>query len=90
MNPKALKALHVLFNLAQRDQQADLALLAAELGTTCVEADDLLRQLEANGLVDGERVRLTMIGLTVAVSSDARRKPRPQGEARRRSASHAA
>lgn len=83
-------ALQVLYNFARHDQPADLSLLAAELGVTCVAADALLRELEQAGLVDSERVRLTLPGLAVAVSSDARRALRERGRDRRRSASRAA
>ncbi len=81
-------ALQVLYKLARTDQPADLSLVAAELGVTCVAADQLLRALERAGLVDSERVRLTLSGLAVAVS--ARRILRARGRGRRRSASRAA
>ena len=84
------KALLVLYNLAREDEHADLALIAERLGISCVQADEVLGSLERRGLVDAERVRLTMSGLVVAVSADARKKPRPTVEGRRRSASRAA
>ncbi len=84
------KALLVLYNLARQDERADLALVAERLGVSCVQADEVLTSLERRGLVDADRVRLTMAGLVLAVSADARRKPRPTAEGRRRSASRAA
>jgi hypothetical protein len=50
----------------------------------------VLCKLDRRGLVHADRVRLTMAGLVMAVSADARRKPRPSSEGRRRSSSRAA
>ena len=84
------KALHVLYNLAQNDEHADVVGLARRLGVSCVSADAILAALEAEGLVDADRVRLTMAGLVVAVSTDARRAQRPHDAGPHRSASRAA
>lgn len=84
------KALLVLYNLARQDEHADLAIVAERLGLSCVQADEALVSLERRGLVDADRVRLTMTGLVVAVSADARKKPRPTVAGRRRSTWRAA
>lgn len=90
MTKQQKAALLVLFNLAREDEPADLSLIAARLGLSCVETDDLLSQLDRAGLVDAERVRLTLPGLAIAVSADARRTQRTRDGGRRRSASRAA
>jgi len=77
MTANESKALLVLFNLARNDEHADLALVAERLGLSCVDADRVLASLDRQGMVDADRVRLTMSGLVVAVSADARTKPRP-------------
>jgi Mn-dependent DtxR family transcriptional regulator len=64
-----LAALVALFELGENDRPADLALVAAALGTTCARADALLARLERRGLVDAERVRLTLPGLALAVAA---------------------
>ncbi len=71
MNPTQQAALKVLFKLAREDKPADLSLIAAHLGLSCVETDRLLNDLARLGLVDPDRVRLTMSGLVLAVSSSA-------------------
>ena len=71
MNQTQQAALKVLFKLAREDQPADLSLIAEHLGHSCVETDRLLDDLARLGLVDPDRVRLTMSGLVLAVSSSA-------------------
>ncbi len=61
-------ALRVLFTMASEGCPADRFILAAELRLSDDEVDELLELLDQAGLVDARRVRLTMIGLTVAVS----------------------
>ena len=90
MNQRHINTLRVLFSLARDDRPADLALVAAELGASCVETDELLDQLEDAGLVDANRVRLTLSGLTLAVSAGAATERRERPRAARRSASRAA
>jgi Mn-dependent DtxR family transcriptional regulator len=67
--PTELTALQVLYSLAKRDEPADLWTLARALDTSCREAGSLLAALDAHGLVDARRVRLTMAGLALAVST---------------------
>ena len=88
MNATQLEVLRTLYDLARDDRPADLALVASALGMSCVQVDAVLSALEHAGLVDGERVRLTMTGLAVAVS--ARREPRRGARGRRRATSRAA
>jgi Mn-dependent DtxR family transcriptional regulator len=56
-----------LYRLARSDRPADLGLLARRLGLSCVETDRVLGWLEGAGLVDAERVRLTLAGLAIAL-----------------------
>jgi Mn-dependent DtxR family transcriptional regulator len=88
MNATQLEVLRTLYELARDDRPADLALVAAALGLSCVRADAVLGELEAAGLVDGERVRLTMTGLAIAVTAARGRRRGARG--RRRAASRAA
>ena len=88
MNTTQLQVLHTLYELARDDHPADLALVAEALGVSCVRADAILAELERAGLVDGDRVRLTMTGLVVAVSASRARRRGALG--RRRSAGRAA
>jgi len=69
MNPTKISLLKALYDMAREDRAADLKKLADQLGLSCVETDQRLVQLEAEGLVDADRVRLTMRGLTIAVAS---------------------
>ncbi|MEM6788859.1 MAG: helix-turn-helix domain-containing protein [Myxococcota bacterium] len=71
LNATKRRALRILFDFARDDQPADLALVAAALGATCAATDRLLEELARAGFVDADRVRLTMMGLTVAVSTPA-------------------
>ncbi len=79
INRTQLAALQTLFDMARQDRLADLSLLANELGLTCVQADRLLEQLHRAGLVDGDRVRLTMAGLTVAATARHTRRVEKRG-----------
>jgi Mn-dependent DtxR family transcriptional regulator len=88
MNATQQEVLRTLFDLARADRPADLALVAASVGLSCARADEVLEELEQEGLVDGERVRLTMAGLVVAVSAVRGRRRGARG--RRRAASRAA
>ena len=60
--------LGLLFTMASEGCPADRFLLAAELGLSDRQVDELLEQLDRAGLVNARRVRLTMTGLAVAVS----------------------
>lgn len=64
-----LSVLHLMMQLARRDCPADLSVIADELLMSCAEIDTLLVELERMGLVDSDRVRLTMAGLTIALSA---------------------
>ena len=64
----AWRLLETLYELGRADIPATAEVLAAWLDVpeTCVQA--LLRRLDAQGLVDGSRCRLSMQGLVLAVS----------------------
>lgn len=85
MNTTQKDVLRTLYTLAQSDQHADLALVAAAVGLRCATVDEVLRQLEWAGLVDAERVRLTFVGLTVAVGLVGQQQPRGDRGPRRSS-----
>jgi len=82
--------LRILFEMASEDRHADLVLIADELRLSCAEVDMLLADLEGAGLVDAERVRLTMTGLVLAVSKKGQRRRRAPGLAACPSSSRAA
>lgn len=63
-----LAALQVLYQLATSDRPATTRAVSDLLGISRLEAVRLLDELDAMGLVDAVRVRLTLSGLTVAVS----------------------
>lgn len=90
MNQTHQAALQVLYHLAREDAPADLVVVAEMLGLSCVEADDVLAQLEQGGWVDADRVRLTMSGLVIAASTYVSQAERSPAEGPRRSASRAA
>ncbi len=90
MNRRHIQALRVLLVLGRDDIPADLALVAERLRISCVAADAILEQLERAALVDADRVRLTLSGLTLAVSASAGKERRAPTRAARRSASRAA
>ena len=69
LNQPQMQALAVLYQLARQDRPADVSLVAAALGRSCVQADRLLAELDGLGLVDADRARLTMAGLALAVSA---------------------
>jgi DNA-binding MarR family transcriptional regulator len=71
-NPSMESAVRVLFLLAKEDIHSDLSVLSLALGIAPIAAGRLLDRLEERGLVDAQRVRLTMAGLVVAASMDAR------------------
>jgi DNA-binding IclR family transcriptional regulator len=77
-HPTKLEALQVLFRLARDGRAAQLRLVAHELGSSCAQADRLLAELGRRGLVDAERIRLTMAGLVLAASHRSERARRPQ------------
>lgn len=60
--------LRLLFTMASEGCPADCYLLAAELGLSDRAVDELLAELDDAGLVHARRVRLTMVGLALAVT----------------------
>ncbi len=61
------QTLHVLFCLSRDNQRTSADALAAALNATPTQAAQALVALEAAGLVDASRARLTMVGLATAV-----------------------
>ena len=64
----ALQLLAILYELARADIQATTDVLASWLDVPETRVQTLLPALDAQGLVDGPRCRLTMQGLVLAVS----------------------
>ena len=64
----ALQLLATLYELARADIQATSDVLATWLDVPETRVQALLPALDAQGLVDGPRCRLTMRGLVLAVS----------------------
>jgi Mn-dependent DtxR family transcriptional regulator len=60
--------LQALYELGRADQHATPQRLGSWLGVRAPDVQDLLGRLDAEGLVDAERCRLTMQGLVLAVS----------------------
>lgn len=69
MNHTHQLVLRTLFEMASEDIAADLPSLAARIGVSCGRALRWLDQLDRAGLVDADRVRLTMRGLVLATVS---------------------
>jgi DNA-binding MarR family transcriptional regulator len=59
--------LAVLFEMARTDCHATILRLAGRTGLTRPQVEEVLVRLERRGLVDGERVRLTMSGLATTM-----------------------
>ncbi len=64
-----LSVLEALYELAQADIPATPTALADWLNAPEPQLRDLLTRLDAQGLVDAERTRLTMKGLVLALST---------------------
>ena len=64
-------ALRTLFELARRDHPVQPGVLARVLALEVAAVTPLLSRLEARGLVDAARVRLTLSGLAVAANAPA-------------------
>ena len=71
MNHAQRNLLRALYEMASEDRAADLPSLAGRLGISCTKTIGLLDGLERAGLVDAERVRLTLVGLSIAVAAPA-------------------
>ncbi len=63
-------------SMAQADRPATRTALGADTGVSPAELNRCLDRLEALGLVDLQRLRLTLSGLCVAVSLQARHRRR--------------
>lgn len=71
LDPQARRALRALYELAELDVSADADLLARALGMPPGDVNRVLRELDARGLVDLKRVRLTLQGLAEAARAPA-------------------
>ena len=77
----AWRLLETLYELGRADTKADADLLATWLGVPKPRVQELLRRLDAQGLVDGDRCRLSMQGLVLAVSMHGAQKLSRQSRA---------
>lgn len=68
LTPTSLLTLNVLFRLASETTPASAVRIAERAGCTPDVVRAELRTLEAQGLVDAERCRLTFAGLALAAS----------------------
>ena len=64
----AWRLLETLYELGRADLDATPALLAEWVDQSEADVRPILARLDAQGLVDGERCRLSMKGLVLAVS----------------------
>ncbi|MGB5265094.1 MAG: hypothetical protein WBN30_00800 [Polyangiales bacterium] len=62
------RLLETLYELGRADIEADTGVLATWLDVPETRVQELVCRLDAQGLVDGERCRLSMQGLVLAVS----------------------
>ncbi len=65
---RGLAVLEVLYELARADIPATPDALADWLGIPKAQLRDLIARLDAQGLVDANRTRLTMQGLVLALA----------------------
>lgn len=75
------RLLETLYELGRADTNADAGVLATWLGVPEPRVQELLRRLDAQGLVDAERCRLSMKGLVLAVSMHGAQKLSRQSRA---------
>ncbi len=78
------RILHVILDMGKRDERPELTTLAARIGASCTTTLDALSALDRMGLVDADRVRLTMAGLVLAASSSAKADAAPRRSVRMR------
>jgi len=64
----AWRLLETLYEVGRADIPATPEVLATWLGVPATGVQELLARLDAQGLVDGPRCRLSMAGLVLAVS----------------------
>jgi Mn-dependent DtxR family transcriptional regulator len=71
------RLLETLYDVGRADLQPTPAILATWLDVPETHVQELLLRLDAQGLVDGPRCRLTMQGLVLAVSLHGAQKLAP-------------
>jgi DNA-binding IscR family transcriptional regulator len=69
LTPTFLTVLRAMFDLGRRDRAASPEALAARTRLPSSHVARALRHLEARGLIDATRCRLTLGGLAFAVSA---------------------
>jgi DNA-binding IclR family transcriptional regulator len=69
MKPTFQDVLHALFVLASQDCHATVLRVAKKTGLSRAEVETALAALDRAGLVDADRVRLTLPGLAFAASA---------------------
>jgi Mn-dependent DtxR family transcriptional regulator len=77
----AWRLLQTLYELGRADIEANPELLADWLDVPVAHVQELLRRLDAQGLVDEARCRLSMRGLVLAVSMHGAQKLTKQSRA---------
>jgi len=65
---RALRLLEAMYEVGRADIQATPEVLATWLDVPETDVHELLMRLDAQGLVDGPRCRLSMPGLVLAVA----------------------
>jgi DNA-binding IclR family transcriptional regulator len=73
MNSTLSSVLHALFVLASQDHHATILRVAKKTGLSRAEVETSLAALDRAGLVDADRVRLTLPGLAYAASGASER-----------------
>ncbi len=71
MNASLQNVLHTLFVLASQDCHATVLRVAKKTGLSRAEVESALAALDRAGLVDSDRVRLTLPGLAYAAATGA-------------------
>jgi hypothetical protein len=76
INALARRALHLVFVLSSSSSALSRPRLEQRLGVSATELNAALGLLARLGLLDGQRLRLTMAGLVVAAASRGSREAR--------------
>jgi|SRR5450432_1108039 hypothetical protein len=79
----ARRLLHLVFVLSSSPQALTRARLEGRLGVAASKLNPALDELAGHGLIDSQRLRLTLPGLALAVASSAPRAARSRPRAAR-------
>jgi len=74
----ARRVLQLVFALSSSGATLTRPRLERRLGVSAIELNDAVTQLARSGLLDAQRLRLTLTGLACAVASGASSKARPR------------